>query len=226
MNPRLIRIGRALILAGTTLVSLYGCAVAPSDESLAPEQREQRYQQLLSAADSAEKSGNPAQALSLLSQAAQIAPAHAEPWSRTAQIELDAGSYHQAVVAAEAAVQRDPQNRAANTVLTVGGLRIASDALNRLHDAEALNDGARATAATLARALREQLETRAPAPAATAAPSKPQRRRSPRTTAPASGEAAATAPAEAASGTATAAPTAAATPAAPPVNNDPFGSLR
>ncbi len=126
--------------------------------------------------------------------AARADPLRKEPWVRMAQLHFDAGNYGHAIVAAEEVLQRDAADPVADSVLTVAGLRVAAQSLQRLQGNGAIaSESARAEAGRLAATMRATMGAdiladpeaekprrqvrrsaaparRAPAPAATTAP--------------------------------------------------------
>ncbi|KAF1712642.1 hypothetical protein CSC70_00235 [Pseudoxanthomonas kalamensis DSM 18571] len=87
--------------------------------------------------------------------AAQADPTQKDPWVRSAQLQFDAGSYGRAIVAAQEALQRDPGDLVADSVLTLGGFRVAGESLKRLQAGGALSsESARSEAKQLAESMR------------------------------------------------------------------------
>lgn len=116
------------------------------------------YVERLSAAEADVAAGKVESALVVFDLAAQADPTQKEPWLRTAQLQFDAGNYGRAIVAAQEVLQRDPTDMAADSVLTVSGLRIASESLHRLQGNGALaSESARAEAERLAATMRSTM---------------------------------------------------------------------
>lgn len=113
------------------------------------------YAAVLGAAEAEVSAGRVESALVGFNEAAKADPTSKEPWVRTAQLQFDAGNYGRAIVAAEEVLQRDPTDMIADSVLTVSGLRIASQALQRLQGNGALaSQTARTEAERLAATMR------------------------------------------------------------------------
>ncbi|QOD90989.1 hypothetical protein H2514_12640 [Lysobacter sp. CW239] len=113
------------------------------------------YAAVLGAAEAEVSAGRVESALVGFNEAAKADPTSKEPWVRTAQLQFDAGNYGRAIVAAEEVLQRDPTDMVADSVLTVSGLRIASQALQRLQGNGALaSHTARTEAERLAATMR------------------------------------------------------------------------
>lgn len=123
-----------------------------------------QYAKLFSAAEAHVAAGRIEPALIAFSGAAKADPTRKEPWVRSAQLLFDAGRYGRAIVAAEEVLQRDPQDRVADSVLTIAGMRLAGQSLQRLQASGALSvsDTARKEAEQLAGAVRETLDKAAP----------------------------------------------------------------
>lgn len=208
--PRLLVVGAVLCLAA--------CASnKPKPEPPPPPTTEQ----LMSQADSAAAAGQREQALTLLDTAAKNDPTSKQPWLRTAQIQFDSANYGQAIIAGQEALQRDPTDKTANSIITVSGLRVATRALAALRDQSNLTGSVRTEAETLARTMRENLgeDVLIPQPAVPVAAAAPRpvphhhSRQPAPAPAPAAGADSGNAQAEA---------------AAPPPSggNDPFSSLK
>jgi len=108
-------------------------------------------------ATSAQKAGQTDQALTLLKGAANRFPADKTPWQRIAQIKFDNGNYGEAITNALEALQRDPADKIANSIVTVSGLRLATKSLSNLRTQNALSGTVKSEAQDLAKMLRETL---------------------------------------------------------------------
>jgi Tfp pilus assembly protein PilF len=104
-------------------------------------------------------SGQNAQALSVLDQAARDNPVNAKPWLRKAQLQFEQSDYPSAIVSAEEAVKRDPTSQDARSVAIVASLRIAIRSLTELRGEQNLNSNAQQEAERLAKVLRDSLST-------------------------------------------------------------------
>jgi tetratricopeptide (TPR) repeat protein len=141
----------ALLFAIAGLIA--GCASTPTNTPLTPE----AFDKSLAEADAVSHAGQSDKAIGLYEQLAKNNPTREEPWSRIAQIQFTANHYGQAIVAAQEALQRDNTDRSAKSVLTVSGLRIATEALGELRDDNSLAGDARTDAQALAKSLRDTL---------------------------------------------------------------------
>jgi tetratricopeptide (TPR) repeat protein len=136
-----------LFVATALVAGLGACATMPD--------RGEGFAQALGQAEADVSAGRIESALVAFDQAAQADPTRKEPWLRIAQLQFDAGNYGRAIVAAEEVLQRDPDDQVADSVLTVAGLRIASQSLQRLQGNGALaSDTARTEAERLAATMR------------------------------------------------------------------------
>ncbi|CAB3898590.1 MULTISPECIES: M48 family metallopeptidase [Achromobacter] len=196
-----MRFPRLVVLAGVVAV-MAGCAsVKPQSES--------EYKQSMAEAEKALEQKSADQAVAQFEEIAVRNPSKGLPWSYIAKIRFDEQKYGQAIVAADEALSRDPDDFVAKSVRAVGGLRVAMQSLADLRADALLAGNARADAVALAAAMRETLgqdvlfpEGRRPPPR----PRQPPRKADP---APAS--------ASPSSAAATGAAPAASTPAAPKV---------
>ena len=125
-----------------------------------------QYAKLFNAAEAHVAAGRIEPALIAFADAAKADPTRKEPWVRSAQLLFDAGRYGRAIVAAEEVLQRDPQDRVADSVLTIAGMRLAGQSLQRLQASGALSvsETARREAQQLAGAVRETLSKAGPEP--------------------------------------------------------------
>lgn len=146
MQPSPYSICRVLVVAALAAL-LAACNTMPAKTG--------DYAMVLENAEAAVKAGRVESALVGFDQAAQADPTSKQPWLRIAQLQFDAGNYGRAIVAAEEVLQRDPADQVADSVLTVSGLRIASQSLERLQGSGALaSETARIEAERLAATMR------------------------------------------------------------------------
>ncbi|WP_231570397.1 hypothetical protein [Achromobacter sp. RTa] len=150
------------------------------------------------------------QAVAEFEEIAQLNPSRGAPWSYIAKIRFDEQKYGEAIVAADEALNRDPEDFTAKTVRAVGGLRVAMQSLADLRADALLAGNARTDAVALAAAMRETLGQDVLFPEGR----KPRPRQPRRNDPPAAATPAAGAPAAAAPASAQAAKPAAGTPAA------------
>lgn len=201
---------RATLLA-LLIPALAGCGSMQSKPKPAPAPPP-TYDQLMQQAAASSDAQDTSAAMALYAKAAKSDPTRSEPWYRLAQISFDQKSYGRAIVDAQEVLQRDPSNTNAESILTIAGLRVAVQALGRLHDEVNLQGPAHAEAEKLAAKMRETLGQDVLVPPATR---KPKRRWHP---VDHTQEAASEKHAPAASKTSPASSTA-------PVGNNPFQSL-
>ncbi|MGE8666313.1 MAG: tetratricopeptide repeat protein [Achromobacter mucicolens] len=97
------------------------------------------------------------QAVAQFEEIAVRNPSKGLPWSYIAKIRFDEQKYGQAIVAADEALSRDPDDFVAKSVRAVGGLRVAMQSLADLRADALLAGNARADAVALAAAMRETL---------------------------------------------------------------------
>ncbi|SFL26133.1 tetratricopeptide repeat protein [Rhodanobacter glycinis] len=156
------------------------------------------YDQLMQQADARYNAQDVDGAKALYSKAAAADPTRENPWYRLAQINFDQQNYGRAIVDAQEVLQRNPSDSNAESILTVAGLRVAVQALGRLHDESNQQGPAHVEAEKLAAKMRETLgQSVLVPPEAKPVERKPVRRRVSRHVAPAPRPAAAPAPASA-----------------------------
>lgn len=196
-----MRFPRLVVLAGVVAV-MAGCAsVKPQSES--------EYKQSMAEAEKALEQKSADQAVAQFEEIAVRNPSKGLPWSYIAKIRFDEQKYGQAIVAADEALSRDPDDFVAKSVRAVGGLRVAMQSLADLRADALLAGNARADAVALAAAMRETLGQDVLFPEGRRPPSRP--RQPPRKADPAP------ASASPSSAAATGAAPAASTPAVPKV---------
>lgn len=122
-----------------------------------PEPTGPSYDQLMQQAAARYKAQDIDGAKVLYSKAADAAPTRGEPWYRLAEINFDQQNYGHAIVDAQEVLRRDRTDTNAESILTVAGLRVAVQALGRLHDESDQQGPAHAEAEKLAAKMRETL---------------------------------------------------------------------
>ncbi len=135
---------------------LAGCAI---DE---PSQRGDRagmqsLENMLADADRAAAAGQHEKSHAALKAAAASYPAEKAPWLQMAQMRFDRGHYSEAIVQAQEALQRDPADKQALSIIAVGGLRLSTRSLAELNQQSSLGGSVRSEAQELARMLRNTL---------------------------------------------------------------------
>lgn len=201
-----MHISRVLLISGM-LAFLAGCATSPK-----PQTDAQYKQSMTHASETLATKGND-QAVAEFQEIALLNPARGEPWSYIAKIRFDEQKYGEAIVAADEALNRDPEDFTAKTVRAVGGLRVAMQSLADLRANALLAGNARSDAVALAAAMRETLGQDVLFPEGYKPPRPRQPRRNNDAQGAAAGQQAKPAAGAAASGATTAAP-ATANPAA------------
>lgn len=168
---------RTILPCFSCALLLGGCAGdgANSAHKAAPLDR------VMAEADVAAKAGQQDQALVLLKGAAGSFPADKTPWVQMAQIKFDKGNYAEAIGNALEALQRDPQDKVANSIVAVSGLRLATRALADLSHQNNVSGSLRVEAQELAKTLRASLgeDVLVPPAGARKAPRKPASATSP-----------------------------------------------
>ncbi len=112
---------------------------------------------VLSEAETAQKAGQNGRALTLLKEASEAYPAEKMPWLRMAQLRYETNSYGEAILSAQEALERDPDDSVANSIVAVSGLRLASRALADLTHRNHLNGTIKSEAQDLAKLLKDAL---------------------------------------------------------------------
>ncbi|MDE2430251.1 MAG: hypothetical protein KGM99_16130 [Burkholderiales bacterium] len=111
----------------------------------------------MSQSAAAYKEGKMDAAMKLLRDAASTYPTEKSPWLQMAQIKFDASSYGEAIINAQEALQRDPVNQLANSIISVSGLRLSTKALADLSQQNNLSAPLKTEAQDLTKLLRESL---------------------------------------------------------------------
>lgn len=188
--------GRIVRMLGVLLVAASVAACATGGKSKPPAEN---YDTLISAAEDKVASVDLAGALQAFESAAKADSTRKEPWVRLAQLNFDTGNYGRAIVAAEEVLLRDPTDKVAESVLTLGGFRVAAQSLQRLQSSGALtSESAQREARELATLMRETMGPEiagVPEPAPRQARRPAPRRQSTPARAPAAAPASAPAPA-------------------------------
>lgn len=143
------------LAAAMLLCSLAACASSGPKKS----QVRADYPTLMKNAEAEVAAGRIEPALVAFNEAAKADPTRKDAWVRTAQVHLNSGNYGRAIVAAEEVLKRDQSDLVADSVLTVAGLHVAAQSLQRLRNSGSLdiNPEARQGAEQLAAAMRATL---------------------------------------------------------------------
>jgi hypothetical protein len=107
--------------------------------------------------DAAVLAGQNDKAYALLKSAGNAFPTDKTPWVRLAQMRFDSTDYGEAIVNALEALERDPDDTLANSIVAVSGLRVTSKALADLSQKNNLSGNVRTEAQELAKLLRTSL---------------------------------------------------------------------
>jgi predicted Zn-dependent protease len=107
--------------------------------------------------DGAVMAGQTDKAYTLLKSAGASFPTDKTPWVRMAQMRFDSTDYGEAIVNALEALERDPDDTLANSIVAVSGLRVTSKALADLSQKNNLSGNVRTEAQELAKLLRSSL---------------------------------------------------------------------
>jgi predicted Zn-dependent protease len=128
-------------------------------------------------ADAAVMAGQSDKAYAILKGASSAFPTEKTPWLRMAQMRFDGGNYGEAIVEAREALERDPDDTLANSIVAVSGLRVTSTALADLSRKNNITGNVRTEAQDLAKLLRNSLgeEVLVPGAARTARKDTPKR---------------------------------------------------
>ena len=140
-------------LAGALLLSACAATEPPAPKpvpapTLAP---------VLSEADAAARAGQYDKAYALLEKGGAAYPADKAPWLQLAQMTFDRGQYGDAIGHALEALERDPDDKVANSIVAVSGLRLSGKALADLSRQNNLNGSLRSEAQELAKLLRASI---------------------------------------------------------------------
>ncbi|WP_235914273.1 hypothetical protein [Rugamonas rivuli] len=135
---------------------LSGCAT-DGDSVRVDKLQASTLENALAEADTALASGHADKAQSILKNAATSYPADKTPWLHMAQIKFDRASYGEAILNAQEALLRDPNDKLGNSIVAVSGLRLSTKALADLSQQNNLNGSLRSEAQDLAKLLRSSL---------------------------------------------------------------------
>ncbi|WP_436570825.1 tetratricopeptide repeat protein [Janthinobacterium sp. LB2P10] len=147
MLPRIACLASALLLA----------ACATLDQSASKKSATPTLAQVMSDADAAARAGQYERAMTLLQGGGSSYPADKAPWLQMAQMKFDRGQYGDAIGHALEALDRDPDDKVANSIVAVSGLRLSGKALADLSRQNNLNGSLRSEAQDLAKLLRASI---------------------------------------------------------------------
>jgi hypothetical protein len=145
---------KKILLSVVICITLYGCA--STKEPLLPLPEDQMEQAVSAVLATAPSQGTDS-TVEELKRIADRNPVSGLPWVHIAKLRFDNEQYGPAIVAADEALQRDPNDFVAKSIRVVGGLRIALASLADMKDNAMLAGNARPDAEALAQAMRESL---------------------------------------------------------------------
>ena len=152
MKPA-ITLSRFTCLAGALLLAACATTEAPAPRKPAAP----TLAQVMSEADAAARAGQYERAMTLLKGGGTSYPADKAPWLQMAQMKFDRGQYGDAIGDALEALERDPDDKVANSIVAVSGLRLSGKALAELSRQNNLNGSLRSEAQELAKLLRASI---------------------------------------------------------------------
>ena len=163
-------VGRMSRFIGATACAILLSACATTKTEVADKPPVPTMDELLAKATEASTAGRKEDAVTLWKEAAAAYPADKAPWSSIAQTRYDAGQYGDAIVSAQEVLVRDPNDRLANSIIAISGLRLSTRALADLSRQNNLSGSIRTESQDLAKLLRESLgeQVLVPPPAAAA----------------------------------------------------------
>ncbi len=136
-------------------VALAGCATGP--KTAATPSTAAAGEQVFTQADAAIAAKQEEKAYAMLKAAGEAHPVDKRPWVKMAQIRFNAGVYGDAISDAQEALERDPDDTVAHSIVAVSGLRVASKALSDLTRKNNLNGDVKSEAQDLAKLLRTSI---------------------------------------------------------------------
>lgn len=145
--PRIACFASALLLA----------ACATPDQPAPKKPAAPTLAQVMNDADAAARAGQYERAMTLLQGGGSSYPTDKAPWLQMAQMKFDRGQYGDAIGHALEALERDPDDKVANSIVAVSGLRLSGKALADLSRQNNLNGSLRSEAQDLAKLLRASI---------------------------------------------------------------------
>jgi predicted Zn-dependent protease len=147
-----------------SIAVLAGCASTAPPPALKPAP----MANAMADADAAVKAGRTDQAYTILQAAAVAHPTDKSPWLRMSQLRFDDKQYGEAIVSGLQAIERDPDDMLAYSLVAVSGLRVSSKALGDLTQKNGFSGSVRSEAQDLATLLHSKLGPIVPPRQATA----------------------------------------------------------
>jgi tetratricopeptide (TPR) repeat protein len=169
-----IPFGRIGPFLGAAVCALSLTACSTPQPNAAASAARPSMEDLLAKAGQASSAGQKEQAVTLWKEAAAAYPADKAPWSNIAQTRYDAGQYGEAIISAQEVLVRDPNDRLANSIIAISGLRLSTRALADLSRQNNLSGSIRTESQDLAKLLRESLGEQVLVPPPVPAPAAPK----------------------------------------------------
>ncbi|MGK5080940.1 tetratricopeptide repeat protein [Janthinobacterium sp. HLX7-2] len=144
------RLSRIACLASALLLAACATPEQPAPKNPAAP----TLAQVMSDADAAARAGQYERAIALLKGGGASYPTDKAPWLQMAQMKFDRGQYGDAIGHALEALERAPDDKVANSIVAVSGLRLSGKALADLSRQNNLNGSLRSEAQELAKLLR------------------------------------------------------------------------
>jgi predicted Zn-dependent protease len=141
----------------TCIALLSACASTAPEANHAAAKPGSTMATAMAEADAAVLAGQNDKAYAILKRAGGTFPTDKAPWVRMAQMRFDSTNYGEAIVDALEALERDPDDTLANSIVAVSGLRVTSKALADLSQKNNLTGNVRTEAQDLAKLLRTSL---------------------------------------------------------------------
>ncbi|WLI90693.1 hypothetical protein Q4S45_06115 [Massilia sp. R2A-15] len=145
----------------TRLLAAVGCAAllaACAAQEPKPAPRPMPMAISLADAEAAVQAGRVAYAYAILKQAAAAHPTDKAPWLRMAQMRFEEKNYGEAIVNGTEAIERDPDDTLAYSLVAVSGLRVSSKALADLTQKNGFAGSVQSEAQDLAALLHNTLK--------------------------------------------------------------------
>lgn len=137
------------------VVALAGCETIPKKDTT--KSTAALGEQVFTEADAAIAAKLEEKAYGMMKAASQSHPVDKRPWVKMAQIRFNAGVYGEAITNAQEALERDPDDTVAHSIVAVSGLRVASKSLSDLTRKNNLAGDVKSEAQDLANLLRTSL---------------------------------------------------------------------
>lgn len=146
----------AVPMACLATVMLSGClTISPLAQRPAP--AVPSVEASMAEADTLLRANQRNKAIAVLLEAAANHPTKSEPVLRVAQLHYDRANYGEAITHAAGALEREPSNLLANSILAVSGLRVSTKALADLAKRNNISGSVRSEATDLAQLIRASL---------------------------------------------------------------------